>query len=141
MKTLYVCGFCFDYQRENVVLIRKNRPDWQKGKLNGVGGHVNVNEKPIDAMSREFMEEAGVDVWAWNEFCVYEGDDYIVHFFKAFSQSIDKVRTITDEIVGIYELTPFLFNDTLPNLKWLIPLALDIRIGSVSVNENLNENK
>lgn len=53
----YVIGFMFDYNIQNVVLIEKNRPAWQAGRLNGVGGHIEKYEKPIDAMIREFYEE------------------------------------------------------------------------------------
>ena len=34
----YACGFLFSQDRTRVVLIRKRRPAWQAGKLNGVGG-------------------------------------------------------------------------------------------------------
>jgi len=37
--TEYVLGFLMDNYR--VVLIEKQRPAWQKGLLNGVGGHIN----------------------------------------------------------------------------------------------------
>ena len=40
--TEYVVGFAFDKKRENVALIQKNRPPWQKGKLNGIGGHIEA---------------------------------------------------------------------------------------------------
>ena len=37
--TGYACGFLFSDDRRHVVLIRKRRPAWQAGKLNGVGGN------------------------------------------------------------------------------------------------------
>ena len=65
----YVIGFMFDNSMENVCLIQKNRPGWQAGKLNGVGGHIEPGEFPIDAMVREFCEETGVktevSTWAY----------------------------------------------------------------------------
>jgi hypothetical protein len=33
-----VAGFLFRNNDTEVALIRKNKPDWQKGKLNGIGG-------------------------------------------------------------------------------------------------------
>jgi 8-oxo-dGTP diphosphatase len=53
----YVAGFLFDSKRENVVLIRKNKPEWQADKLNGVGGKIEDGEVPAAAMFREFTEE------------------------------------------------------------------------------------
>ena len=35
-----VVGFAFTEDRRSVILIRKNRPEWQAGRLNGVGGHI-----------------------------------------------------------------------------------------------------
>lgn len=72
--TRYVVGFLFDGQWESVVLIRKSKPEWQRGKLNGVGGKIETfpieawvnpprherTETPQEAMAREFEEEAGV---------------------------------------------------------------------------------
>ena len=59
----YVVGFLFDedarrYHKTghgNVVLIEKNRPAWQAGRLNGVGGHIEIGETPDEAISREFL--------------------------------------------------------------------------------------
>ena len=36
----YVCGLLFSVDRTRVLLIRKRRPAWQAGRLNGVGGKV-----------------------------------------------------------------------------------------------------
>ena len=56
----YVVGFLFSDDRKKVVLIEKTHPGWQKGKWNGIGGHIEEGELPKDAMQREFNEEAGV---------------------------------------------------------------------------------
>ena len=36
--TKYVVGFMFSPDKQFVALIRKNRPEWQAGKLNGIAG-------------------------------------------------------------------------------------------------------
>jgi 8-oxo-dGTP diphosphatase len=114
----YVVGFLFDKQG-NVVLIRKNRPDWQKGRLNGVGGHIEPGETPEAAMVREFREEAGATV-TWRYFCRVYGDGYEVFYFS--SHDTADIRTMTDEEVGSYPLNN-LPENILPNLKWLLPMA------------------
>ena len=58
----YVCGFLFSPDRSRVLLIRKRRPAWQAGRLNGVGGKVEAGEALYHAMRREFREEAGLDL-------------------------------------------------------------------------------
>lgn len=57
--TDYVLGFAFD-QYGAVALIQKNRPDWQAGKWNGIGGHREPGETGHEAMSREFQEETSM---------------------------------------------------------------------------------
>jgi hypothetical protein len=51
-------GFAFSPDHSRVVLIAKNRPARQAGRLNGVGGHVKPGETPAAAMAREFREES-----------------------------------------------------------------------------------
>ena len=58
-KKTYVAGFLFSPDRSRVLLIRKNRPAWQAGKLNGLGGKIEPGETPPQAMRREFREEQG----------------------------------------------------------------------------------
>jgi 8-oxo-dGTP diphosphatase len=69
--TEYVLGFAFD-SNEEVVLIRKNKPDWQRGLLNGVGGKIEENESSYAAMVREFHEETGVRLHGWDNFARME---------------------------------------------------------------------
>jgi len=54
---IFVLGFLFSPSLDEVVLLKKNRPPWQKGYLNGVGGHVEQNESPLEAMNREAKEK------------------------------------------------------------------------------------
>ena len=114
----FVVGFLFD-DDGNVALIQKNRPSWQKGRLNGVGGHIEAGETPVDAMIREFQEEAGVKL-SWRQFCVLTGDGYRLHCFV--SKDKTDIRTKTDEKVAWYTVDNLPPN-ILPNLAWLIPMA------------------
>ena len=68
----YVLGFYFSHMYDNVVLIEKQRPDWQKGKLNGVGGAIQEGESDLDAMVREFKEEVGADVRNWVQYAILQ---------------------------------------------------------------------
>jgi len=122
----YVAGFLFSTDRSQVVLVCKNKPAWQAGKLNGVGGKIESSELARIAMRREFLEEAGADVpeTDWHPFCkIFVGEDVIVHFFRAFKDKV--VDTMTDELVRWYNVHELRGYDKIPNLDWLIPLALD----------------
>ncbi len=118
----YVVGFLFDEKKEKVALVLKNRPEFQKGKWNGIGGKREAGEYYEMAMVREFEEEAGVCVVGWREFCVLQGDDCEI---RCFTMSEDaELKTITDEEVAWHFLND-LPENLMPNLRWLIPLALD----------------
>ncbi len=54
----YVLGFYFE--GGHVLLIEKSKPDWQRGKVNGLGGSILEYETPTDAMVWEFQEESGI---------------------------------------------------------------------------------
>lgn len=120
----YVAGLLFSDQGDRVALIRKNRPEWQNGLLNGVGGKIEANESPIQAMNREFMEEAGSKVnWSF-AFCL-GNSFYRVHFYTAKSSAaLENLKSQTDEEISIFS-TLQLPENLIPNLKWIIPLILD----------------
>lgn len=120
----YVCGFAFD-DTGNVALIRKQRPEWQKGRLNGIGGHVEDRESGAEAMRREFWEETGVRVHDWELFVTLEGREWFCEFYRAFDVDLSKAKTTTDEQVEVYSTLEKLPKDVITNLNWLIPLALD----------------
>lgn len=128
----YVNGFLFDDSEQRVVLIRKLRPEWQKGKLNGVGGKAEFGETFDAAMAREFREEAGVFIpaGAWDEFAVVRGEEFAVHFYRfASTRDLEKVRTVETEKVGRYQVDDVLLGmpDMIPNLQWLVPMALRVQ--------------
>lgn len=55
----YVVAFIFTPGLTWVNLIRKNKPQWQKGALNGIGGKIEEGESPMQAVIRELKEESG----------------------------------------------------------------------------------
>jgi 8-oxo-dGTP diphosphatase len=136
--TEYVVGFMF--QNDKVALIRKNRPTWQSGKFNGVGGHVKPDERPVEAMCREFEEETGLETHPqdWKDFAELIGGDYIVHFFYSRGD-LSLLKTTTDEEIVIVPTNDVTVVNAIPNLTWLIPLAKSMkhdRCRFFSIQEN-----
>lgn len=119
----YVCGFLFSPDRARVLLIRKRRPAWQAGKLNGIGGKVEPGETPIDAMRREFWEEAGIHHAEWEPVLTLAGPDWHATFYRAFGD-VDAAQAMTDEALEIHPVR-LLQADIIPNLAWIVPLSLD----------------
>ncbi|QOV92373.1 NUDIX domain-containing protein [Humisphaera borealis] len=124
----YACGFLFSEDRSRVLLIRKRRPAWQAGKLNGVGGKIEPGETPLQAMRREFREEAGVDIADWQQVLRLSGPDWVGHFFRAFG-NVGQAYAVTDELLELHK-TASLPKDTIPNLQWMIPILLDDEVAS-----------
>ncbi len=125
LRERYVVGLLFDYDKKYVVLIRKTHPEWQQGKLNGPGGHIEEFETPEQAMIREFQEETGYYVSNWDEVVtMYNYSQYWeVTFFRSFGD-VTQVRSMTDEEVQIHSAGSLPAN-IIKNLTWIIPLALD----------------
>jgi 8-oxo-dGTP diphosphatase len=120
----YVLGFMFSPDRKRVALIRKTHPEWQAGKWNGIGGHIEVGEDTIEAMIREFREETGVECLDWKIVChLHRCNDFNCAVYVTLSDQIDSVKTCTEEEVRIFTLP--LECETISNLAWLIPLCLD----------------
>ena len=126
MKIEYVLGFMFDESLEHFVALRKNKPEWQKGKLNGVGGKVEATDLGYPAaMSREFAEETGVEVPAtnWKPVCNLHFEDAFVAVFACVGP-IDLTNTTTEEEVYVLRAKgndlPY---NALPNLRWLVPMS------------------
>lgn len=129
MQTKYVLGFLFSLDKKQVALIEKRQPDWQAGFLNGIGGKIEPNELPLDAMIREFKEETGYEFTDWTAFNSLQGynsgtKSWIVYTFRGFGD-VDKVNTTESEIIYVVNVSDIRTLKVINNLQWLIPLALD----------------
>ena len=126
----YVLGFAFDNEYR-VLMIRKNRPEWQKGKLNGVGGKVEENESFIDAMVREFYEETDIMTKQedWKNFLTMKSNTFIIEVYKTFDINVFSAKSKTDEEIDV--IGPLIINvlndrgKFISNIPWIISMALD----------------
>jgi 8-oxo-dGTP diphosphatase len=121
----YVVGFMFNDDKSKICLIKKNRPEWQKGLLNGIGGHIELGESSLDSMIREFYEETGVatHIMAWCHVCTLRFPYAEVEFFAgANTYYVEKVKTTTDETVHIVDVAGL--SGVIENLPPLIELSL-----------------
>lgn len=126
-KQEYVCGFLFnDYNHpKNILLIKKNRPEWQAGKYNGIGGKIEEGELPITAMNREFEEEVGIKDIDWHMLAILEGENFKVYFFDGYDEKIYTWKQMEDEVPKIFTGALPHFTYMMENLRFLIPLAKD----------------
>lgn len=102
----YVVGLLFD-NIDRVLLINKNRPDWQRGYFNGLGGAINEGETSKQAMSRECKEESGLDINTWE---IQQRESFKngvqLYYMKATVDChiLDKAESLTDEEVSIFDI-------------------------------------
>ncbi len=136
-KQGYVIGFMFSEDAKQVALIRKEKPAWQKGKLNGIGGKLEPKEAPSDAMVREFLEETGFEtsVNDWSYFARLDGGNgtekgtgfFMIHCFVSVGE-LSLLKSMEDEaieIVALKDISSFAPDEILDNTQWLVSLAHD----------------
>ena len=127
----YVLGFMFSEDHDHVVVIEKNKPEWQKGKLNVPGGKVDSGEKPIEAVIREFREETGYETRSgdWSHFArmvsMSLDDPFVVDCFVT-TGDVQLVSTTAEERVMLLHMGDIsnLCHKTIENLPWLLHMAL-----------------
>lgn len=128
----YVVGFLFNRHEDEVLLIKKRKPEWQRGRLNGIGGSIEVGETPLEAMRREFREETGLDIVHWEKFLtmnVFNGantEKAVVHFFLCKSDVIENAKTTTRESIHKVKTADVHIHKTVNNLSWCINMALSM---------------
>ena len=120
-----VVGFLFDAEYKNVMLVKKNRPPWQDGKINGVGGKIEKDEAPLMAMHREFFEETGHLINNFKNFAILNGSGWRVYFYEAMVLELKILEEFDNDEEIIIEQVNNLPNNSISNLRWLMYLALD----------------
>lgn len=127
--TNYVVAFLFNEKTDKVWLIEKQKPAWQKGCLNGIGGKIEEGEAPLTACARELNEEAGItiDEKYLHEVGVMSGlnnDDtgFKVHIFTAVTDQ--QLRTMEEEKINLYQIDRVKLVNHIENVPMLIEACL-----------------
>lgn len=122
----FTVGFMFDENLENVLLIHKNRPEWQMGKINGLGGKFEEGEESLDCIAREIKEESGLDTDKdkWVFIGNMYNDKLLLDIYAYVHSGLDSKKSLTDEELEIFPVNK-LPKNIISNLSWLIPMAID----------------
>ena len=124
----YVVGFLQD-RSGYVGLLRKDRPEWQAGMLNGIGGHVEPGETWMGAMEREAREEASLGLAiSWECFAAIKGDGWEMYCFRAEVDDVSRILPLNNDVGEEFESYPLWQVEggalsTIPNLRWLVSMA------------------
>ena len=125
----YVVGLMFNYDFTKLVMIKKIRPDWQWGHLNGPGGQIDKDETDMQAMLREFKEETGVKTKPqdWTRVCTLNFEHAEVVFFAGNNDTYcDDAKTTTDEEIAAYHVIhgALILNDKMHPVIENIPMVM-----------------
>ncbi|MBP9797908.1 NUDIX domain-containing protein [Candidatus Woesebacteria bacterium] len=125
-------GFIFDATGENVLLVHKQKPAWQAGKINGIGGKIEEGESPEDCIARETFEEACLTIppQAWIYLGLITETSVSVHTFMTLFQgdTLDARKGDHEEVERFP--TNNLPVNCIPNLRWIIPFAQEQMLDS-----------
>lgn len=119
-------AFVFNSDLSEVILIEKQRPQWQKGLWNGLGGKIEPGESIQECLIREVKEESGLSIplKSWVEIASMTAQDWNVLIFGAsIPKSSTPLHSATGEVVKWFSLKNF--PQVIDNLYWLIPLSMN----------------
>lgn len=92
---------------KEILLLKKNNPDWQKGLYNGIGGKVELNTTPLETIIKKCQEELGVNISNWIELDseISSSGIEIVYFFTTLNEGeIKKLQSQTDERAELFSI-------------------------------------
>lgn len=132
-----VVGFMFSNDMKQVALIRKTKPKWQEGLLNGIGGKVEEHE--LDelgevifdkTMVREFEEETGYTTSEeqWEDVVTILAPDFQMLVMATFG-NLSALETKEEEEVVVVSVDEIDYSQCVENLVWLIPLCKERLLG------------
>ena len=92
---------------KEILLLRKNNPDSQKGLYNGIGGKVELNTTPLETIIKKCQEELGVNISNWIELDseISSSGIEIVYFLTTLNEGeIKKLQSQTDERSELFSI-------------------------------------
>ncbi len=92
---------------KEILLLKKNNLDWQKGLYNGIGGKVELNTTPLETIIKKCQEELGVNISNWIELDseISSSGIEIVYFLTTLNEGeIKKLQSQTDERAELFSI-------------------------------------
>ena len=125
----FTIAFPFTPDLQHVFLVEKNRPAWQAGHLNGIGGHKKAGESYLACCIREVLEEANIRLCDWRHFGTMTFVDATVKCYAAILShgAVPAVKSRTDEPIRQLSLTDVVIHRhrCLSNIPWLVNAAFE----------------
>ncbi len=128
MTKRYTVGFLFSTDLSRVLLIHKLTPEWQKGRVNGIGGKYEGEETAHECIVREMREEAAVETTNdhWQHVGRLHGEDWSVDILAARHEgSEDDAQSLEEQQVEWFSVAALPTN-VIANVHWIVPLCVDV---------------
>lgn len=112
---------------DEFVVIEKDRPAWQSGRLNLPGGKVEPGESPAEAARREAAEETGLALGGFRRLGLIRGQDVRIHCFAAWVDGPARLQPRPGETETVsWACWQNVQHDRrlMPNLRLVVPLML-----------------
>ena len=118
-----------DAIQSNVVLVKKNKPAWQKDKYNLPGGKIEEGETPLEAARRELEEETGrIGDALTLSGKIITSDNEIVYCYRTVIAGWFEINPRDEETesigwcpINVGTDSPAFKINLIPNLKVMIP--------------------
>jgi 8-oxo-dGTP diphosphatase len=118
----------FNNDRKILLVKRSENSDWMPERWALVGGSIEQNESPLDAIKREIFEETGIKIDKINEkFCIdrniVDVKEY-VFTAKFDGQDNDVVLNEEHSAYGFFNFNEIMMLDLVPNIISYIDIAI-----------------
>ena len=121
----FTVGFVFDSSLEHVLLVHKQRPEWQAGKVNGIGGKIEPGETALECIARECEEESTLKIPPsdWLHFgTIHQPQGNVEVLAAAYGGGHSDASQNDHEAVEWFPIN-HLPDNVMQNLHFLIPAA------------------
>lgn len=110
------------FNEANILVAHKDRPDWQKGRLNLPGGKIEPGESSEIAAHRELKEETGLESNLEVMGYIVDGSS-IIYCYRGFSKADPMPQPGETERMEWLSLESIRSDPRLiPNLRVIIPM-------------------
>lgn len=123
----YTVGIIFNNDYTKVLLVHKQRPEWQKGKVNFVGGKYEAGETAQECITRETEEETTLAIpptqWTYIG-TIHQSQGNVGILATQYNGNLADAAKNDHEEIEWCDVNDLPHN-AIRNLTWLIPLALE----------------
>lgn len=134
--TDYVLGIIISEDKKILLVKKLKGPKVNLYKWNGVGGKIEKDETPHEAMKREVFEESGLDINDWDIFCeLIMENDFKVYVGRTFVNKIN-YKQKEEEPLDIFDSENIISNDQnifARELPYVVQMAFDPYIKSAKI--------